>query len=188
MKPIPDNIKEILGQLQGPQQVALKAYIGTLRAEMKDLEEQLHALQNPAPDHGHYHGHELCTADHGHSEHAHDGPKQAHEHSEHKHKEHDHKHEHHKEHKEHEHKHNEHCDHKEHDHKGHDHKEHDHKEHDHKAHDHKEHDHKKHDHHGHAEVPAWKKKAMESDPTEAPFGGSWNTESNINAKHDKMQE
>jgi hypothetical protein len=168
MKPIPDNIKQILGQLQGPQQVALKAYIGTLRAEMKDLEAQLHALQNPAPDHGHYHGHELCTADHGHSEHAH-GHKKEHE-PHHHHKEHDH-HEHH--HKEHDHKHNDHCEHKDHDHKDH------HKEH----HDHHEHKHEH--HHGQDEVPAWKKKAMESDPSAAPFGGSWNAESNVNANHGK---
>jgi hypothetical protein len=29
---------------------------------------------------------------------------------------------------------------------------------------------------------------LESDPMAAPFGGSWNTEAQTNAKDDKMQE
>jgi hypothetical protein len=53
-----------------------------------------------------------------------------------------------------------------------------------------------HDHghkHGHKhedEMPAWKKKAMESgapDPNAAPFGGNWKTESSISAS-EKMEE
>jgi len=31
-------------------------------------------------------------------------------------------------------------------------------------------------------VPAWKKQAVEGDPMAAPFGGSWNAESNVSAK------
>ena len=55
-----------------------------------------------------------------------------------------------------------------------------------------------HDHghkHGHDDkktaddMPAWKKKALESgaDPTAAPFGGDWKTESSM-AASDKMEE
>ena len=64
-----------------------------------------------------------------------------------------------------------------------------------------EHEHK-HDHHDHShghchdhsdkkeddDIPAWKKKAMESsndDPMAAPFGGSWNMESSVDATADK---
>jgi len=57
MKPIPDNVKEILGQLPGPQQVALRTYIAALRSEIKDLEADLLA-KNDADPHAHYHGHE----------------------------------------------------------------------------------------------------------------------------------
>jgi len=42
-----------------------------------------------------------------------------------------------------------------------------------------DHDHKKED-----DVPAWKKKALESgsdDPMAAPFGGTWNAESSVDA-------
>ena len=168
VKPIPDNVKEILGQLTGPQQVALRSYIATLRSEIKDLEAQV--LENDDPDpHAHYHGHEKCTADHGHDEHKHD----------------DHKHEHHDHHKEekhheHEHKHHEHSN-KHHEHSN---------EHEHKHHEHSnEHDHsnKKED-----DMPAWKKRAIESgasDPHAAPFGGDWGSESNVSAKDsDKMEE
>ena len=55
-----------------------------------------------------------------------------------------------------------------------------------------------HDHsHGHSsdkmdeDIPAWKKRAMESgnnDPMAAPFGGNWNTESSLSASDDKMKE
>ena len=53
-----------------------------------------------------------------------------------------------------------------------------------------------HDHghkHGHEkadDMPAWKKKALESgaDPMAAPFGGDWKTESSLSAAKDKMEE
>jgi hypothetical protein len=77
-------------------------------------------------------------------------------------------------------------------------------EHDHGAHDHsdKHKEEKSHDHghsHDHGsskeekkEIPAWKKRAMESgasDPTAAPFGGNWNMESSLSASgKDKMEE
>ena len=57
MKPIPDNIKDILSALPGPQQVALRTYIASLRSEVKDLEAQVLAKSDPDP-HAHYHGHE----------------------------------------------------------------------------------------------------------------------------------
>lgn len=69
--------------------------------------------------------------------------------------------------------------------------EHGHKEH--KEHEHKEdaHEHKHgHDHDMKDEMPAWKKKALEagnSDPSAAPFGGSWTTEASVSAT-DKMEE
>jgi hypothetical protein len=173
VKPIPDNVKEALKELTSAQQVTLRGYIGTLRAEMKELEEQLLTKSDPDP-HAHYHGHEKCTSDHGHGdtehkEHAHshdhketactDGSCDSHDHShshEHKHKEHDHDHEH------------------KHDHDHHEHKHHDH--------DHKEEK---------DEMPAWKKKALEqgvgSDPSAAPFGGNWTMESMVDAEKDKME-
>ena len=55
MKPVPDNVKEILAQLSGPQQVTLRSYIATLRSEIKQLEEDLLTAKNPDP-HAHYHG------------------------------------------------------------------------------------------------------------------------------------
>jgi hypothetical protein len=57
MKPIPDNVKEILSQLTSPQQVALRGYIATLRSEIKDLESDMKSKDDPDP-HAHYHGHE----------------------------------------------------------------------------------------------------------------------------------
>ena len=57
MKPIPDNVKDILGQLPGPQQVALRTYIASLRSEMQELEADLLAKTDSDP-HAHYHGHE----------------------------------------------------------------------------------------------------------------------------------
>ena len=57
VKPTPANIKEILDQLSGPQQVALRSYLATLRNEIKDLEAELLVTHDPDP-HAHYHGHE----------------------------------------------------------------------------------------------------------------------------------
>jgi hypothetical protein len=70
VKAIPDKVKECLAELTAGQQVTIRGYIGTLRAEIKDLEEQLRTLQDPDP-HAHYHGHDKCTADHGHQAHDH---------------------------------------------------------------------------------------------------------------------
>ena len=55
MKPIPDNVKDILSQLTAPQQVALRGYIATLRSEIKDLEAEIKAKDDPDPR-AHYHG------------------------------------------------------------------------------------------------------------------------------------
>ena len=57
VKPTPDNVKEILNSLSGPQQVTMRSYIASLRAEIKDLEGQLLAANDEDP-HAHYHGHE----------------------------------------------------------------------------------------------------------------------------------
>jgi hypothetical protein len=48
-----------------------------------------------------------------------------------------------------------------------------------------------HDHHHEDDIPAWKKKALEtgnSDPTAAPFGGDWTTEASIAATDETMEE
>lgn len=55
MKPVPDNVKEILTQLSGPQQVTLRSYIATLRSEIKQLEEDALNAKDSDP-HAHYHG------------------------------------------------------------------------------------------------------------------------------------
>ena len=54
----------------------------------------------------------------------------------------------------------------------------------HKHDEHKEHHDHSHDHKKKEEednVPAWKKRAMEADPTAAPFGGSWGAETSMDA-------
>ena len=221
VKPIPDNVKEILSQLSSSQQVVLRSYIATLRSEIVTFEEEALNADNKDDANAHYHGDVKCTADHGHVDTEHVDHHHEHVHTEHCQHEHDHKdthgakesHDHH----EHEHEHTQ-TDH------GHDHKEkhHDH-DHDHhgeqpgkcceqpgkcceknvdthvekhndEGHAHKhhahsencEHDHKEHDHHTehdhHHDVPAWKKAALSADPTAAPFGGNWHSESNISAK------
>jgi uncharacterized small protein (DUF1192 family) len=57
VKPIPDNVKDILNELSSTQQVALRTYIASLRSEIKDLEGELLAKTDSDP-HAHYHGHE----------------------------------------------------------------------------------------------------------------------------------
>ena len=60
VKLVPENVKEVLGQLSGPQQVAIRTYIASLRSEIKDLEEQLLTKNDPDP-HAHFHGHEKVS-------------------------------------------------------------------------------------------------------------------------------
>ena len=203
VKPIPENIKVVLNELTGPQQVALRGYIATLRSEIKDLEEETLKAADSDP-HAHYHGHEKCTADHEHGQTEHDEQK-SHDHLKHKgHDHHEHKGHDHHEHKGHDHQ--EHKCHDHHDHKSHDHHEHDH--HEHKSHDHVHHDHCEHeshaekhgeDHHDHQAhkhavedkpdaVPAWKKAALSADPAAAPFGGDWKKESNISASKTETED
>jgi hypothetical protein len=55
MKPIPDNVKEILGQLSAPHQVALRGYIATLRSEINDINADLKTKNDPDPN-SHFHG------------------------------------------------------------------------------------------------------------------------------------
>lgn len=57
VKPIPNEVKELLVSLTGPQQVLLRSYIASLRSEIKDLESDLLATRDEDP-HAHYHGHE----------------------------------------------------------------------------------------------------------------------------------
>lgn len=66
--PIPENVKATLGELTPSQQVTIRAYIATLREEIKGLEESIAKTNDPDP-HAHYHGHDKCTADHGHGDH-----------------------------------------------------------------------------------------------------------------------
>eukprot|EP00980_Cylindrotheca_fusiformis_P007023 scaffold1475_cov111-Cylindrotheca_fusiformis.AAC.2 len=57
VNPIPDAVKTCLSSLTSAQQVTIRGYIGTLRAEIKELETQIKTAQDPDP-HAHYHGHE----------------------------------------------------------------------------------------------------------------------------------
>lgn len=57
VKPIPDNVKNCLGELSASQQVILRTYIGSLRSDINDLENQIRTVHDPDP-HAHYHGHE----------------------------------------------------------------------------------------------------------------------------------
>ena len=210
VKPIPDKVKECLAELTAAQQVTLRGYIGTLRAEIKELEDQFRTVNDPDP-HAHYHGHEQCTADHSHEDHH---EKKAEDHSHEHHHGHEkctenHDHDHHHEKKAEDHSHEHHHGHEKctenHDHDHHHEKkaeDHSHKHHSHKHaedkehnHEHKEHNHEHKHEHSHADkekedMPAWKKRAMESgnDPMAAPFGGNWNAESSLSATDTKMEE
>lgn len=57
VNPIPEKVKACLTELTPAQQVTLRGYIGTLRAEIKDLEEKVLTISDPDP-HAHYHGHD----------------------------------------------------------------------------------------------------------------------------------
>jgi hypothetical protein len=217
VKPIPDKVKDTLKELSSAQALVLRTYIGTLRADMKELEEQVR-IADPDPNaaHAHYHGDEKCFADHGVAETDHKSDGDAHEHNHGETCTADHDHSSHGDHKEHKHEHKEHG-HKEHKHehpekKSHD-DEHKHEHHEKKSHDHEDkhehhekrsHDQHKHEHHEKKshdqehkhehdddDIPAWKKKALEAgagDPMAAPFGGNWNSESMVDAQKDKMEE
>jgi len=181
-----------------------KAERREINGEDDDPHAHYHGHDKCTEDHGHdshdhhddgdahHHGHEKCTEDHGHKNHDHhgdamkDGDGDAHHHGhekcteDHGHNNHDH--------------HGDAMKDGDHDHakdSGHSH------EHDHKKHEHKKNHEEKHGHdhsHNHdekmaeadaaaADVPAWKKRAMESgeDATAAPFGGSWGAESSVDA-------
>ena len=198
VNPIPEDIKKTLGELSSAQQVVIRGYIATLRAEIHQMEETARTANDPDP-HAHYHGHEKCTADHGHDEHHHGEENKGHDHhdhghhKEHKHSDHDHAH------KEHHHSHDSHSHDDNHGAKGgHDHGHEHHGDDHHHGHEHGDASactHESHAHkHGHEksaeDIPAWKKKALDADPNAAPFGGSWNTESNITATKaaEKMDE
>jgi len=191
--PLPSNVKEVISGLPVKDQVVLRSYIAGLRDTLKEYKEKVERREINGEDddpHAHYHGHDKCTEDHGHDSHDHHDDGDAHHHGhekcteDHGHKNHDHHgdamkdgeaeahHDHAKD-------------------SGHSH------EHDHKKHEHKKNHEEKHGHdhsHNHdekmaeadaaaADVPAWKKRAMESgeDATAAPFGGSWGAESSVDA-------
>jgi hypothetical protein len=197
VKPIPDEVKEILSGLPTMQQVIMKGYIASLRSEIKDMETEMITKNDPDPN-AHYHGHEKCTVDHEHKDHdhkEHDHSTTActenHDHGSHDHKGHDHDDNRGHDHGNKGHDHDDNCGH-DHGHKGHDHghKGHDHDDNQgHKRHDGHDHDKCGHDH-GHKEhdhdhnMPDWKKQALESsdDAGAAPFGGSWNKETEMNIK------
>ncbi|KAL7521879.1 hypothetical protein ACHAWX_006571 [Stephanocyclus meneghinianus] len=154
---LPPNMKEVLSRLSVADQVVIRSYIAGLRDQLKEYKAREGHPEGDA--HAHYHGHELCTADHGHG-HGHAEPKDETKCDAHNCEggnEHDHAHHHH--------------DHKKENHN------HEHHEHAHAHH----HDHKKDNED--IDIPAWKKQALESggDATTAPFGGSWNTESSLDA-------
>ena len=60
VNPIPDKVKDCLGELTPAQQVILRGYIGTLRAELKEKEHEVLAMNDPDPN-AHYHGEHKCT-------------------------------------------------------------------------------------------------------------------------------
>ena len=60
--PIPEKVKTCLGELTPAQQVILRGYIGTLRAEVKEKESEIRALNDDDPN-AHYHGEHRCTED-----------------------------------------------------------------------------------------------------------------------------
>jgi hypothetical protein len=62
LDPIPDKVKSCLGGLTPAQQVILRGYIGTLRAQLNDKESESRALTDEDPN-AHYHGEHKCTED-----------------------------------------------------------------------------------------------------------------------------
>ena len=60
--PIPEKVKSCLGELTPAQQVILRGYIGTLRAELNDKDGEVRALKDEDPT-AHYHGEQKCTLD-----------------------------------------------------------------------------------------------------------------------------
>ena len=60
--PIPDKVKSCLSELSPSQQVILRGYIGTLRAQVKDKELEMRALNDEDPN-AHYHGEHKCSED-----------------------------------------------------------------------------------------------------------------------------
>mmetsp|Transcript_19723 Transcript_19723/g.29213 ORF Transcript_19723/g.29213 Transcript_19723/m.29213 type:complete len:175 (+) Transcript_19723:98-622(+) len=172
MSALPDNVKAVISRLSVQDQVVIRSYIAGMRDELKELKVKSEHADDDDP-HAHYHGHEKCTADHGHQDHEHKEDHHSHEHHGEKKCTEDHSHDH---------KHDDHkCD------GGHAH-EHKHSSHDH-SHDHKkkeehhdhEHAHKHHEEKEDEDMPAWKKQALDADPNAAPFGGSWNVESSMDA-------
>mmetsp|Transcript_33341 Transcript_33341/g.70146 ORF Transcript_33341/g.70146 Transcript_33341/m.70146 type:complete len:161 (+) Transcript_33341:33-515(+) len=154
--PLPSNVKEVLSRLAVKDQVVLRSYIAGLRDQLKEHKVKAEHHDDDDDDaHAHFHGHDKCTADHGHGDHGHEDPTVEDSKS---------------------------CDEKKCTDSGHSHEhEHEHKpEHEHKH----EHGHAHgHDHKEEEEIPAWKKRALESggDANAAPFGGSWGAESSLDA-------
>eukprot|EP01082_Thalassiosira_pseudonana_P015073 g13378.t1 g13378 contig8:552119-554295(+) len=62
----PANVADAIKKLGASDQVAIQTYIAKLKASIEDLEAQVMQLREDDP-HAHYHGHEKCTSDHGHS-------------------------------------------------------------------------------------------------------------------------
>mmetsp|Transcript_46393 Transcript_46393/g.52389 ORF Transcript_46393/g.52389 Transcript_46393/m.52389 type:complete len:170 (+) Transcript_46393:163-672(+) len=166
LDPIPLKVRDCLTELSSAQQVILRGYIGTLRADLKEKEGEILGLRD-GDSNAHFHGDKMCTENHGHdsTEHGHDhgGDSTEHKHG------HGHGHGHG------DHKKSEGCD-------GHEHGHDDHKKsegsdhgHDHNKHEHK-HEHKPaegHDHgHEHKHTDTKEKKTVEAGD---PMALDWNT-------------
>jgi hypothetical protein len=60
--PIPEKVKSCLSELTPAQQVIIRGYLGTLRAELKEKESEIRGMNDDDPN-AHYHGEHRCTED-----------------------------------------------------------------------------------------------------------------------------
>jgi hypothetical protein len=61
MQPIPENVKEVLSSLSSAQQLTLRQYIASLRADIQSKDEEILKLRDGADDTAHYHGGVRCS-------------------------------------------------------------------------------------------------------------------------------
>mmetsp|Transcript_63213 Transcript_63213/g.186845 ORF Transcript_63213/g.186845 Transcript_63213/m.186845 type:complete len:99 (+) Transcript_63213:93-389(+) len=90
----PVAVSDAIKKLDASDQVAVQTYIAQLKSTIEDLEGEVLKLKkgdaHEDDAHAHFHGHEKCTADHGHSDDAHHGDEEvSHDHG-HKHEGHSH--------------------------------------------------------------------------------------------------
>mmetsp|Transcript_9027 Transcript_9027/g.9666 ORF Transcript_9027/g.9666 Transcript_9027/m.9666 type:complete len:98 (-) Transcript_9027:883-1176(-) len=60
LDPIPLKVRDCLTELSSAQQVILRGYIGTLRADLKEKEGEILSLRDGDPN-AHFHGDKMCT-------------------------------------------------------------------------------------------------------------------------------